>query len=448
MYQSQNWCGVSSLPKHHHRTATATTSNKALLGPQISSFSLCFILHTLSFIISTSSYNHKGNVHFRKLILENSDRYNQCSNRKEKSCIISSIYATITTGYGGRFLEASDTKSGSSDESYRESWRVVDETEAKKKISQSLRDEKKRQQRSTEEGASLSRRHKRPRLLTESREQSSMQTMTTGTTSSSSQGEQTSSSTSPVLPSNFSAPPLHAAAAAAAPLVNSNFLTLPPLSAAAISDALSGMSTISGFSNSNTSAMGSNNIQNILPLSLHSSLNNFCYNNGHAGSAATAQQLSDLSTLQYFVAPRSNSATSSNSRNSQVEALSFSHLSTTNPLQTTEQLISQFRRDHPSISDANTITSSSKASFSASDLLNSLASAAPSTTSSSNNSSSNLDSKDSSNNAATTSSKSNGMNCMRPSSASKMSAKEIEDCLNFRNPDTSTLDFDTIFEPL
>ncbi|GFH56212.1 predicted protein [Chaetoceros tenuissimus] len=400
------------------------------------------------------SYNHKGNVHFRKLILENSDRYNQCSNRREKSSIISSIYATITSGYGGRFLEASDTKSGSSDESYRESWRVVDETEAKKKISQSLRDEKKRQQRSTdtcvteEDASSLSRRRKRPRLLTESREQSSMQTMTTGTTSSSSQGEQTSYSTSPVLPSNVSAPPLHAAAAAAAPLVNSNFLTLPPLSAAAISDALSGMSTMSGFSNSNTSAMGSNNIQNILPLSLHSSLNNFCYNNGHAGSAATAQQLSDLSTLQYFVAPRSISATSSNSRNSQVEALSFSHLSTTNPLQTTEQLISQFRRDHPSISDANTITSSSKASFSASDLLNSLASAAPSTTSSSNNSSSNLDSKDSSNNVATTTTKSNGMNGMRPSSASEMSAKEIEDCLNFRNPDTSALDFDTIFEPL
>ena len=166
-------------------------------------------------------------MQFRKLILENSDRYNH-GNRKEKSGIISSIFTQITSGYGGRFLEASDTKSGSSEESYRESWREVDQFEAKKKISQSLRDEKKRQQRSTnetsEDDSTLPRRRKRPRLK-DSREQSSMQTMTrTRTNSSSSQGEQTFSSTPPVLPSNVSAPPLHATAAAAAPLLTTTFL--------------------------------------------------------------------------------------------------------------------------------------------------------------------------------------------------------------------------------
>ena len=263
-------------------------------------------------------------MHFRKLILENSDRYIQCTNRKEKSGIISSIYVQITSGYRGRFLEASDSKPGSSDESYRELWREVNEIEAKKKISQSLRDEKKRQQRSTTietsaetcvtvEDSILSRRRKRPRL-TDSREQSSMQT-----TSSSSQGKQMSSSTSPVLPSNVSAapPPLYATAAAAPPLLNNNF-TLPPLTATTISDALSGMSTMTGFSNSNTmSAMGSNNIQNIFPWSLHSSLNNYYL--------PTTAQLSDFATLPSLsAAPEITSATSSNSRNSQIEALSLS----------------------------------------------------------------------------------------------------------------------------
>ena len=234
-------------------------------------------------------------MHFRKLILENSDRYIQCRNRKEKSGIISSIYVQITSGYGGRFLEASD--------SYRALWREVSEIEAKKKISQSLRDEKKRQQRSTidtsadtcviEEDSTLSRRRKRPRL-TDSREQSSMQ---------------------PVLPSNVSAapPPLYATAVAAAPLLNNNFSLLP--------QSLSGMSTMSGFRNSNTmSAMGSNNIQNMFPWSLHSSLNNLYL--------PTTVQLGDFTTFPSLsaAAPETTSATatSSNSRNSQIEALSLS----------------------------------------------------------------------------------------------------------------------------
>jgi len=85
-------------------------------------------------IFGTRLYNHEGNRFYRWIIKENAFAYLTATKRKMKSGTISEIYLTIQKR-GGRFLILNEELN---------LWYEMSEVEAKRKISQSLRDEKKK----------------------------------------------------------------------------------------------------------------------------------------------------------------------------------------------------------------------------------------------------------------------------------------------------------------
>jgi hypothetical protein len=84
--------------------------------------------------VASRLYNHEGNRFYRWIIKEKAYVYQTATRRKIKSGTISEIYLTIQKR-GGRFLVLDEELN---------SWYEMSEVEAKKKISQSLRDEKKK----------------------------------------------------------------------------------------------------------------------------------------------------------------------------------------------------------------------------------------------------------------------------------------------------------------
>lgn len=89
-----------------------------------------------SFLLAVGRlYNHEGNRFYRWIIKEKAFAYQTATKRNIKSGTISDIYLAIQKR-GGRFLVLN--------EDLKNSWYEMSDVEAKRKISQSLRDEKKK----------------------------------------------------------------------------------------------------------------------------------------------------------------------------------------------------------------------------------------------------------------------------------------------------------------